>query len=440
MGLFWTQFQEESLKINILLFSTSPTKFQYAFINTILQIASTSDLNRTLSLANNSKSHIIFSFLKQSHFEIIQSQFRPSFSSKRRSVNANRNTHQRLINLKTWNDLFRITLFNDCVSHHSFWHSGYHYNISCVCFVKIELWKNCFFYYFCYLSYFYQFLILVVHFYVFANNSLAGIDFAKYQFPMKSIGLSLRNKHRKWFFIANFRLRHFLNNSPQNTFNILSLMLQIFNRPPISPRTVVNRVVQERIRTIEIAKHLKDLVDNLTNSCSWPVYFIYHNQWLNFLFQSFSQHKFSLGHRSFRRTNYKANPINNIHNSLYLPTEILMPRRIHNVDTVIFVINTCAFGSESEIDYKIVMPFSLYNWFESIAHSSWNCTPENLSKESTKVVFPWSTWAMIATFLVFWRKVAGSRMGEREKGWRGCARREEKRRVEEARASRFNIV
>lgn len=50
---------------------------------------------------------------------------------------------------------------------------------------------------------------------------------------------------------------------------------------------------------------------------------------------------------------------------------------------------------------KIVIPFYLYSWFESIAHSSYKFTPPILSILSTRVVFPWSTWATIAIFRIF---------------------------------------
>ena len=52
---------------------------------------------------------------------------------------------------------------------------------------------------------------------------------------------------------------------------------------------------------------------------------------------------------------------------------------------------------------RMVMPFSLSSWFESRAHSWWILTPPYLSRESTRVVLPWSTCAMMAIFLVLFR-------------------------------------
>src|SRR3990172_350960 len=69
----------------------------------------------------------------------------------------------------------------------------------------------------------------------------------------------------------------------------------------------------------------------------------------------------------------------------------------------------------------IVIPFSRSRSMESITRSGTDCfswkMPLCLSIASTSVVFPWSTWAMIATFLMAGGVMRGnpSRVGAFEK-------------------------
>src|SRR5437762_9230163 len=55
----------------------------------------------------------------------------------------------------------------------------------------------------------------------------------------------------------------------------------------------------------------------------------------------------------------------------------------------------------------IVMPFSRSRSIESMIRSGtdsfWRKSPDCHSMASTRVVLPWSTWAMIAMFRMFWR-------------------------------------
>ena len=51
---------------------------------------------------------------------------------------------------------------------------------------------------------------------------------------------------------------------------------------------------------------------------------------------------------------------------------------------------------------RIVIPRSYSSTFESIARYSVKLIPLYLSRQSTNVVLPWSTCAMMATFLIFW--------------------------------------
>ena len=57
-----------------------------------------------------------------------------------------------------------------------------------------------------------------------------------------------------------------IDDSLENTFNVDSLVFEVLDSPSVSTGTVVKGVIEERIRTIEVAEHFKDLVDNFADS------------------------------------------------------------------------------------------------------------------------------------------------------------------------------
>lgn len=80
-----------------------------------------------------------------------------------------------------------------------------------------------------------------------------------------------------------------------------------------------------------------------------------------------------------------------------------MAWRVDYVDVVVVIEDAGGFWAALLLTYRMVIPFSLYSWLESMAHSSLIFTPPDLRSVSTRVVLPWSTWAMMATFLVLSR-------------------------------------
>ena len=90
--------------------------------------------------------------------------------------------------------------------------------------------------------------------------------------------------------------------------------------------------------------------------------------------------------------------IHHIEAALHLPPEIGVSRRIHNIDFDLVVIDRRVFA-------MMVIPRSRSRSMESMMRSltSWFSlkTPVCLSMPSTSVVFPWSTWAIMAMFLMF---------------------------------------
>ena len=127
--------------------------------------------------------------------------------------------------------------------------------------------------------------------------------------------------------------------------NIFLLVIQILDCPAIASGTVIDRIVEKGIGTVEVAKHLEHLIDHLTNSRSGSVDLIDHNQGLYILLECLSEDKFSLSHRPLGGTDHQAHPIDHVHNSLDLTSEILMARRVHNVYAVVVVANVSALGT-----------------------------------------------------------------------------------------------
>ena len=109
------------------------------------------------------------------------------------------------------------------------------------------------------------------------------------------------------------------------------------------------------------------------------------------------QNKTCLRHGTFISINNKNNPVNHFHDTLYFSTKIRMSWCVHNVNTYTIVGNSSIFA-------RIVIPRSFSRSLESIARSSnFLCSSsvcDCFKSSSTRVVFPWSTWAMIATFLI----------------------------------------
>lgn len=119
------------------------------------------------------------------------------------------------------------------------------------------------------------------------------------------------------------------------------------------------------------------------------------------MLQCFFQYKLRLGHWPFSGTDQKTHSVYHCHNSLDFSSEIVMPWSVHNVDSVSIIYNTCALRTELLILYRIVIPFSLSRVLESMTHyCSPIPTPDLLKRLSTSVVLPWSTWAMMAMFLM----------------------------------------
>lgn len=56
------------------------------------------------------------------------------------------------------------------------------------------------------------------------------------------------------------------NNALKDTFDISSLILQIFNSPSALAGGIVYGIVHELVRTIEVAKHFEYFIDDFTNS------------------------------------------------------------------------------------------------------------------------------------------------------------------------------
>lgn len=65
-----------------------------------------------------------------------------------------------------------------------------------------------------------------------------------------------------------------------------------------------------------------------------------------------------------------------------------MAWRVDYVDVIVVIKDTGGFGTILMLTYRMVMPFSLYSWLESIAHSSLIFTPPDLKSVSTRVVLP----------------------------------------------------
>ena len=91
------------------------------------------------------------------------------------------------------------------------------------------------------------------------------------------------------------------------------------------------------IGTIEIAKHLKHFINDLTDSSSWSIYFVDDHQWLYLLLKCFLEYKFGLGHGSFCGAYDETDAIDHVHDSFYFSSEVLMAWCVDNVDVIVII-------------------------------------------------------------------------------------------------------
>ncbi len=169
------------------------------------------------------------------------------------------------------------------------------------------------------------------------------------------------------------------DNALQNALDILPIMGQIFDCPPILSTCVVNGVIQVLIGTVQLTEQLEDLISHLLDSRSWPVHFVNYDHRFDVPFQGLFEHKFGLSHRSFGGTNHQADSIDHCHDSFDFATKIMMAGSVHNIDFIVLEGDAGAFGSALANIYRMVIPFSFSNWLESITHSSSKCTPPCLN-------------------------------------------------------------
>lgn len=110
------------------------------------------------------------------------------------------------------------------------------------------------------------------------------------------------------------------------------------------------------IGALQVAKHLKDFIDDLWYSCTWSINLIDNNKWFNVSLKGFSQDELSLSHWPLSSTDNQTNTINHAHNSFNFTTKVMMARCINNVNLVPIVVDVCTLWQDCDtlFSFKLV--------------------------------------------------------------------------------------
>ena len=105
------------------------------------------------------------------------------------------------------------------------------------------------------------------------------------------------------------------------------------------------------------------------------------------------QHELGLRHRAFGGVHQQDDAVHHVEDALHLAAEVGVAGRVDDVDAGVLPVDRGDLA-------RMVMPRSRSRSLESMARSAtfWlsRKAPDCFSSRSTRVVLPWSTWAMMA--------------------------------------------
>ncbi len=144
----------------------------------------------------------------------------------------------------------------------------------------------------------------------------------------------------------------------------------------------------------EVDEEIVDLVLDFFDARVGTIDLVDADEHLETRLERLPEHEARLGERPFARVDEEQRAVDHLHDPLDLAAEVGVARRVDDVDL------DALYRTAVALD-MIVIPRSRSRSIESITRSAWASparhVPACLSRPSTSVVFPWSTWAMIAT-------------------------------------------
>jgi len=178
--------------------------------------------------------------------------------------------------------------------------------------------------------------------------------------------------------------------------------------PAVAPAGVHNRKVQGVVLGAELNQQIKDLVDHGLNPLVRPVHLVDDDNRLEAGLERLAQHELGLRHRALGGVHQQAAPVRHPQYALDLAAKVGVARGIHDIDAEVGLVQgpvqdravlredrdpPLALEGVAVHDQVVLAALEL---LELPARK----LPDCLSRLSTSVVLPWSTWAMIATLRI----------------------------------------
>src|SRR5213076_2813993 len=180
-------------------------------------------------------------------------------------------------------------------------------------------------------------------------------------------------------------------------------------RPDLQGRGVDDREVELRVAGAEFVEQVEGLVDDPRRAAPGPVDLVDHHDGLQALGERLARHEACLRHRSLDRIDQQQHAVHHDSTRSTSPPKSACP----GVSTMLMRVPPY---SMAQFLARMVMPRSRSMSLESMMRSpsrSWAAkVPDCFSRQSTSVVLPWSTCAMMAMlrigrFMAGWPASAG---------------------------------
>ena len=189
------------------------------------------------------------------------------------------------------------------------------------------------------------------------------------------------------------RGRRRLDDQVEHRREILALVLEIPHRVALATRGVDHREIKLFFAGSQRAEEVEGVVDRGIGIAARAIDLVDHQDGPQPESERLARDEAGLRHGALEGVHQQQNRIDHLEHALHFAAEVGVAGRVHDVDTGAFP------GDRGELA-RMVMPRSRSRSLESMAQSAMTSPARKLpawrKNPSTKVVLPWSTWAMIA--------------------------------------------
>ena len=150
-------------------------------------------------------------------------------------------------------------------------------------------------------------------------------------FPDVIISLKRRDDQLQRRVEFTFGRRNFFQNRVHERLKVSALVFHIFLGNARLRRRVNDGEVQLFIVGVELHEKFEHFVVNFIDARFGAVNFIYHDDWLELVLQSFAQDVFGLRHGTFEGVDQKQNAVDHVQHALDLAAEIRVTGGVHDI-------------------------------------------------------------------------------------------------------------